>query len=384
MTSSPSSALAVIQEPAGATSVGAGVGVGGGMQLAERTAVVLINVGTPDAPTTPAVKRYLREFLSDPRVLDMNPVARWFLLRLVILPFRSPKSAAMYQSIWTERGSPLLIHSQDLAAKVRARLAAAGAHVVVAMRYGAPSLCTAVDEIRAGGFARVVLVPMFPQYASASTGTALAEMYRLLGELPRVPDISVVPPFFADRGFIDSFASIIVETTKAPSAPSASAPSGPDHLLLSYHSIPVHQVQQIHATCRNEDACCAALGPRNADCYRAQCVATTRALVDALRARGFDKPVSTSFQSRLGRAQWLTPNTEHAIEGLAKQGVKRLAVACPSFVADCLETVEEIGVRAKEQFLKLGGSELIAVPCVNARDDFADVVARLAERARHV
>lgn len=336
-----------------------------------RTAVVLINVGTPDDPSTSSVRRYLREFLSDPRVLDMNALGRWLLLRLVILPFRSPKSAAMYRTIWTERGSPLLIHSQDLATKVRTKLN--DSTVFVAMRYGAPSMPAVVDEIRRGGFARVVLVPMFPQYASASTGTALERFYRLLGELPRVPDVSVVPPFFDDAGFVENVAATIVEATKA---------SAPDHLLLSYHSIPVHQVQRIHATCANSDACCATLGAQNADCYRAQCVATSRALVAALRARGFTAPVTTSYQSRLGRAQWLTPNTEHAIDELAKSGVKRLAVACPSFVADCLETVEEIGVRAKEQFLAAGGTELVAVPCVNADDAFADTVVRFIERAR--
>lgn len=340
-----------------------------------RTAVVFLNVGTPDDPSTSSVRRYLREFLSDPRVLDMNALGRWLLLRLIILPFRSPKSAAMYRTIWTERGSPLLVHSQDLAAKVRAKIG--DATVFVAMRYGLPSLPSVVDEIRRGGFARVVLVPMFPQYASASTGTALERAYRLLGELPRVPDVSVVPPFFDDAGFIDNFATTIMEATKArPPLPPV------DHLLLSYHSIPVHHVQSIHATCANSDACCAVLGPQNADCYRAQCVATSRALVDALRALGFTAPVSTSFQSRLGRAQWLTPNTEHAVDALAKDGVKRLAVACPSFVADCLETVEEIGVRAKEQFLAAGGETLVAVPCVNANDAFADTMVRLVERAR--
>ena len=358
----PSAALAIIDSAAPAR-------LG---PLDARTAVVLLNVGTPDGPDTPAVRRYLREFLSDPRVLDMNPVGRWLLLRLFILPVRSPKSAAMYKTIWTERGSPLLVHSQDLANKVRARLG--GAEVYVAMRYGAPSLRDVVADIRRRGFSRVVLAPMYPQYASASTGSALEEAYRLLGALPRVPDVAVVPPFFADAGFVDNVASTIIEATKG-------AAEAPEHLLLSYHSIPVHQVQQIHATCANSDACCSSLGAQNADCYRAQCVATPRAVVERLRARGFTRPVSTSFQSRLGRAQWLTPSTETAIAELAASGVKRLAVACPSFTADCLETVEEIGVRAKEQWLAAGGVSLVAVPCVNAGDAFADTVARLVQQA---
>lgn len=365
MVASPSRALAVLDDTAPARALG-------------RTAIVLVNVGTPDAPTTAAVRSYLREFLSDPRVLDMNAVARWLLLRLVILPFRSPKSAAMYRTVWTERGSPLLVHSLDLAEKLRGRFRSPGDAVFVGMRYGAPRLSDAVDQIRRGGFSRVVLVPLFPQYASASTGTALAEAYRLLGELPRVPDVTVVPPFFLDPGFITTVASTIREVTDAKEI---------DHVLFSYHSIPVHHVQNIHASCANEEACCATLGADNADCYRAQCLATTNAVMKSLArtagasAAAAPPPFSNSFQSRLGRAAWLTPNTELVLDELARKGVKRLAVVCPSFVADCLETLEEIGVRARERFLAAGGQELVAIPCVNADDAFADAVSELVRKA---
>ena len=339
---------------------------------AGRTAIVLLNIGTPDAPTVPAVRRYLREFLSDPRVLDINALARWLLLRLVILPFRSPKSAAMYRTVWTERGSPLLVHSRDLADKLRARFRDPSDCVFVAMRYGAPALKDVVQEISRGGFSRVALVPLFPQYASASTGSALAEAYRLLGRLARVPDVTVVPPFFLDAGFIKNIASTIREVTNAKDI---------DHVLFSYHSIPVHHVQKIHATCMNQDACCATLGAHNADCYRAQCQATTAAVIASLAREGAPPRFSTSYQSRLGRAAWLTPNTEHVLDELAKNGVKRLAVVCPSFVADCLETLEEIGVRARARFLAAGGEELVAIPCVNASDGFVDTVTDLVRDA---
>ena len=336
--------------------------------------VIVINVGTPDAPTTPAVRRYLREFLSDPRVLDMAALARWLLLRLVILPFRSPKSAAQYRSVWSPTdGSPLLAHTKALAEKVRARL---NAHVVVGMRYGNPSLRDAVDAAHKAGSTRVVLAPMFPQYASASTGTALEKAFALLGALPRVPDVAVVPPFYDDDGFLDSVASTIREALHAH--------AGVDHVLFSYHGLPLHQVQNIHpATCKGTDACCASIGPDNASCYRAQCLATTRSLVERCRdaAPLSAGAFSTSFQSRLGRAVWLLPNTEDAIDALARNGVKKLAVACPSFVADCLETVEEIGVRARERFHAAGGQELVFIPCVNASDRFADAVADMVKRA---
>ena len=354
-------------------------GAAGADASGARVAVILMNVGTPDEPSTPAVRRYLREFLSDPRVIDLPALQRWLLLRLIILPFRSPKSAAQYRSVWTSEGSPLLVNSLALADKVRARLPGVAVHV--GMRYGNPSLQKAIESAHREGATRVVLVPMFPQYASASTGTALAAAYALLGALPRVPDVSVVAPFFDDEDFVDSVTSIVAEVLHSRVAPAGSA--GPvDHVLFSYHGLPLHQVQRIHGTCRGTDACCAALTADNASCYRAQCLATTRAIV----ARAGVAHHSTSFQSRLGRAVWLLPNTENALDELAQSGVKRLAVVCPSFVADCLETVEEIGVRARERFTAAEGPnrgerELVFIPCVNASDRFADAVTTWVKRA---
>jgi ferrochelatase len=242
---------------------------------------------------------------------------------------------------------------------------------MVGMRYGNPSLADAVRAVHQAGATRVILAPMFPQYASASTGTAVQRAFDLLGALPRVPDVSVLPPFFGDAGFLGSVTSKIKQALQ--SSPDV------DHLLLSYHGLPLHQVKNIHATCVGEDSCCAALTANNASCYRAQCMATTRALVDAT---GLDRAmVSTSFQSRLGKAVWLLPNTEHVLVELANKGVKKLAVACPSFVSDCLETVEEIGVRARHTFTAAGGQELVFIPCVNDDQLFVDSIASMIERA---
>lgn len=326
--------------------------------------IILMNVGTPDDPSTGAVRRYLKEFLSDPRVIDIPAVARWLLLRLIILPFRSPKSAKLYRSIWTADGSPLLVHTRHLADKLRARLPEA--RVLIGMRYGNPSLRDAVLEVQRTGATRVLLAPLFPQYASASSGTALAEAYRLLGSLPRVPDVSVLPPFFDDDLFLKSVTSTIKETTSA-------APV--EHVLFSYHGVPLRHVQAVHGSCAGEDSCCASMGDHNASCYRAQCVASTREL--ARRAGLPAGSFSTSFQSRLGRAVWLGPATDAVIRELGHKGIKRLAVVCPSFVSDCLETIEEIGVQARETFREAGGEELVVVPCVNDRDDAADALARL-------
>jgi ferrochelatase len=267
----------------------------------------------------------------------------------------------------------LLVHSRALVERVASLLP--GARVLLGMRYGNPSLRAAVDEIARAGVTRVVLVPLFPQYASASTGTALQEAFRLLGRLPVVPSVAVVPPFFGDPLFLDCVADTIATAT---------ATTPVDHVLFSYHGLPVHQVQATATAghvCGGDDAagCCARLHDGNASCYRAQCMATTRALAQrlGLAEGGF----STSFQSRLGRARWLLPNTEDAIVALAKAGKKRIAVACPSFVSDCLETIEEIGVRARELFREYGGEELLLVPCLNDDPRFAEAVAEYARRA---
>lgn len=328
--------------------------------------VILMNIGTPDAPTTSAVRRYLRAFLSDGRVLDIPALARFLLVHLIILPFRSPRSARLYRSIWTEQGSPLLVHTQALAAKLAARLP--GARVLVGMRYGNPGIAAAVAEVQRLGATRVLLAPLFPQYASAATGTALAEAYRLLGQLPRVPDVSVLPPFFDDGAYLDSVAAAATEALAGRSV---------DHVVFSYHGVPLRQVQRVHASCTGSDACCVPLGAHNASCYRAQCVATTALLV---RRLGLDATkVSTSFQSRLGRAVWIGPSTEETLRKLGARGVKRAAILCPSFVSDCLETIEEIGVEARETFREAGGEELVVVPCVNSRDDAATALARLMQ-----
>lgn len=347
-----------------------------------RATVVLINVGTPDAPTTPAVRRYLREFLSDPRVIDLPAIGRWALLNLVILPFRPKKSAALYRAIWTPQGSPLLVHSRALAAALQSRLPQA--RVLLGMRYGSPALAEVLSEVLADAQAdaqasageRVVLLPLFPQYASATTGSALAEAHRLLDGLAHRPSVAELPPFFDDDGFLTTVASMITEATQA----------GVDALLFSYHGVPVSHVQATVAAghaCGGDPqwSCCSALGADNASCYRAQCLATSRALEERLRAAGFRAPVSTSFQSRLGRARWIGPSTVDTVDQLARSGVKRLAVACPSFVADCLETLEEIGVQLRARFLSAGGERFTLVPCLNDDARFADALARIVGSA---
>ncbi len=336
----------------------------------QPTGVLLVQLGTPAAPTTAAVRRYLREFLGDPRVLDINALGRWMLLNAIILPFRSPRSAAQYRTVWTDEGSPLLVFSRALARGVGDALGS-GYRVELGMRYGDPSLASALDALVAADVSRIVVLPLFPQEAGSSSGSASQRVLELAGARWDVPELVSLGPFPEDEGFIEASAEVAAPQLRDFQA---------DHLLLSYHGLPERQVRRSdpsRAHCLVGESCCDAIGPVNRHCYRAHCFATSRALIGALALD--PERVSTSFQSRLGRTPWIRPFTDERLPELHAQGVRRLAVMCPSFVADCLETLEEIGVRAREQWAALGGEALELIPCVNAHPRF---VRGLADRIR--
>jgi ferrochelatase len=333
--------------------------------------ILLLNLGTPDAPTSPAVRRYLREFLSDPRVIDIHPIARTLLLELVILPLRPRKSAAAYAKVWTREGSPLLTFSRALEDRVR-RALGPGHLVELAMRYGRPSIPEALARLRAGGASRLVVAPLYPQYSSAATGSSVEAVFAELALQHVVPPVSVLPAFHDDPGFISAFAAV--------GAP-VLASQRPDHVLFSFHGLPERHVKAADHSgrhCLQSAGCCDALGEANRDCYRAQCFATARAL--AARLELPPELWSVCFQSRLGRTPWIKPYTDLRLEELAREGKKRLCVFCPAFVADCLETLEEIGLRAREQFVAAGGEELTLVPSLNASDAWVEALVRLLRR----
>lgn len=328
--------------------------------------LLLLNLGTPDAPTPDAVRRYLREFLSDPRVIDIHPIARFLLLHLVILPLRPRRSAEAYQKIWTPSGSPLLVHGRALAQAVQARLSDRW-KVRLAMRYGNPSLQTALHDLT--DCERIVVLPLYPQYSSASTGSSLEELYKLAAAKQVTPNLSVVPPFFRDPGYLACFV--------ARSRPIIDA-ERPDHVVFSYHGLPERQVKKCDPSkrhCLASNDCCAQLSSVNQNCYRAQCHDTSRSLAATLGLR--DGESSTCFQSRLGRTPWIRPYTDEVISSLLAQGKKRLVVVCPAFVADCLETIEEIGMRAKADFLARGGESLTLIPSLNSDADWADAICAM-------
>ncbi len=331
-----------------------------------RTGVLLINLGTPRAASVRSVRRYLREFLSDPRVLDMPALTRWLLLHLVILPFRAPRSAKQYRSIWLPEGSPLLVHGRALCEGVAKALGDAYA-VALAMRYQQPSIAKSLSTLTRADVDRVIALPLFPQYSSAATGSALARVLDAAGSLWNVPVVETVGAFYDDPGFLAASAEVAKPQLEA---------FEPDHVLMSYHGLPERHIRKSDRSgghCFASDRCCEVIGAANRHCYRAQCVATTRAL--AARLELAPDRHSLAFQSRLGRTPWIQPYTDRWLPELASRGVRRLAVMCPGFVADCLETIEEIGIRGRAQWKELGGKELLLVPSLNAHPAWVRTVA---------
>jgi protoporphyrin/coproporphyrin ferrochelatase len=335
--------------------------------------VLLINLGTPDAPQTGPVRRYLREFLSDPRVLDISPAGRAALLYGVILPFRPQKSAEAYRKIWMPQGSPLLVFGRALSERLQDALGPGWA-VELGMRYGAPSLASALEKLRARGVRELTVVPLYPQYASSSTGSSLERVYQLVGEAWNVEALRVLPSFYDRPAFLDAFADV---------GRPVLAEARPDHVLFSFHGLPERQVKKSDPTgahCLQRADCCDVEVPANRWCYRAQCFFTARALAQRL---GLEPGAWTvTFQSRLGRTPWVKPYTDLVIPELAAKGTKRLAVFCPAFVADCLETLEEIGIRAKAQFLGCGGEALTLVPSLNAHPAWVRGLTQMLRQLR--
>lgn len=328
--------------------------------------MLLITLGSPAEPTASAVKSYLIEFLTDPYVIDIPALARHLLVRGWIAPTRSPKSAEAYQKIWTDQGSPLILFTQAFAAKVRDQLVAQF-DVRWAARYGQPSIN---QQIENWDVDQLYVVPLYPQYALSSTQTAIDVVQSAVRATGRKIELKILRDFFDEPEFVHS---------QSWQIRNHAAQFKPDHYLLSYHGLPVHHLTKIHpAHCQVVQACCEKVDQHNRWCYRAQCMATSRALVKALQLS--PEVVTVSFQSRLGRRPWIQPYTDEVVDALVARGVRRLLVSCPSFVADCLETLEEIQMRLKEQFLERGGTDLKLVPALNAEDfwiqDFCQMMNR--------
>ncbi|MCC6460198.1 MAG: ferrochelatase [Saprospiraceae bacterium] len=328
------------------------------------TGVLLVNLGTPDAPTRSAVYRYLKQFLLDPRVIDINPLARNLLVRGIIAPFRSGKSAEAYRELWTEQGSPLKFYGERLAAQVQDLLGPRYC-VELAMRYQNPSLESAIVRLMAQKVRKIQVFTLFPQYAGATTGSVHEEVMRLLGQQAIIPEVVFLNSYPTHGPMVRLYADNARRYDL----------SGYDHFLFSYHGLPQRQLRKADAFghCLQHSDCCQRLTETNQFCYSAQCHATTRAIAAELDLR--PEQYTVCFQSRLGRDPWTQPYTVQVIENLARKGVKRLLVFCPAFTADCLETTIEIGSEYKEDFLKWGGEQLDLVESLNDAPAWARVVA---------
>lgn len=316
-----------------------------------RTAILLVNLGTPDAPTPAAVRRYLREFLWDPRVVEIPRAVWWPILHGPILTLRPAKSAAKYAAIWQPEGSPLRLHTERQAKLLRGLLGERGHAVDIAwaMRYGQPSIAATLDALKREGAERVLILPLYPQYAASTTASVWDAVADWLKRTRNPPELRFVKQYADHPGYIAALAANIREHWAVQGRP--------DRLVMSFHGLPRRSLT---------------LG----DPYFCACQQTGRLLAEALNLRADDYLVA--FQSRFGRAKWLEPYTQPTLEKLAREGVARVDVVCPGFVADCLETLEEIALECKAAFLAAGGKTFHYIPCLNQRDDWIDALADIA------
>ncbi|HEY5079561.1 MAG TPA: ferrochelatase [Opitutaceae bacterium] len=330
-----------------------------------KRSVLIANLGSPDSTSIPDVRRYLREFLGDPRVLDIPALQRWLLLEGVILRTRPKRTAHAYSRIWTAEGSPLVATSESIRRKLAAALGPASS-VHLAMRYGNPSVASAVAALAKEGCDEVLLFPQYPHYAMASWETVVARVYEEAARQAPAMRVTCVQPFFGDPDYIAMLLSV--------AAPFLATPH--DHLLFSYHGIPERHLRKAdssHAHCTIVADCCTTCSPAHATCYRAQCTRTT---AEFARLAGLEpKKYSMSYQSRLAGEPWLQPFTDLEFVRLAKAGAKRLLVICPSFLADCLETLEEISMVGRNTFLDAGGEHFEKILCPNDSPQYIDFLA---------
>ncbi|MEI6279492.1 MAG: ferrochelatase [Verrucomicrobiae bacterium] len=330
-----------------------------------KQGVLLINLGSPDSTSVADVRKYLREFLMDPRVLDAPWPVRWCVVHLAILPKRPAQSAEAYKKIWTAEGSPLVVTSRNVRRELQRRV---GDDLVIelAMRYQNPGIEPAILRLRGQAVTDLLVFPLFPHYAMSSFETAVVRAKELAARLAPEMRLKIAAPYYDDPRYI---AALVASATDFLNA-------GCDHLLFSFHGLPERHLRKANpGRCLATPDCCETPGPAHSTCYRAQCFATARAFVEAAGVPAHK--YSVSFQSRLGRDPWLKPHTDFELVRLAGNGVKKLLVICPAFVSDCLETLEEIALRGREIFLGAGGGGFALIPCLNEHPRWLDALEKL-------
>lgn len=329
-----------------------------------KKGLLLLNIGTPAKPAKKAVAAFLADFLTDKRVIDLPVFFRYLLVYGLILPLRTRQSTHAYQQIWQENGSPLLSISLQLVEEIKKNLDASW-EVAFGMRYGNPSIESALNTLKT--CRQLVVLPLFPQFASSSTGSALEKTLGLLAQKTIQPALCVITDFYQEPWFIHALAALVKPCLE-----------NGDFLLFSYHGIPArHLLANGCQTSCSED--CPPVKARNDVCYRAQCQQTSASLAACL-GLPFEK-FATTFQSRLGKATWIKPYTEVFLTELAQKGIKKLVICCPSFTTDCLETLEEIGIRARDLWLRLGGEKFTLVPCLNTSETWVKNLSQVAKNS---
>ena len=318
-----------------------------------KTAVVLINLGTPDAPTPSAVRKYLKQFLWDQRVVEIPRPIWWMILNLIILPFRSKTSAEKYASIWTNEGSPLLLHTKKQAMMLKGYLGERGheVHATFAMRYGSPSIPDVLTQLKADGYERILILPAYPQYSATTTASNFDAVAAHYQQTRNVPELRFIKHYHDHPAYIQALKASVLKSWESNGRP--------EKLVMSFHGLPKAFLMR-------------------GDPYHCECYKTARLLAEQL---GISKDeYVVTFQSRLGRAEWLQPYTEPTVQALAKQGVKRIDVVCPGFLADCLETLEEIAMEVRQAFLTAGGQNFNYIPCLNESADSLRALAEITEQ----
>ncbi len=332
--------------------------------------VLLINLGSPESTSVPDVRKYLREFLMDPRVLDAPWPIRWCVVNLAILPKRPVESAEAYKKIWTPEGSPLVATSRHVQRELQQRVGDACV-IELAMRYQTPGIESAIARLREQGVTDLLVFPLFPHFAMSSFETAVVRAREVALRLAPEMKLKIVEPYYDNPDYIRALAASAEDFLG----------EGYDHLLFSFHGLPERHLRKSDPTgghCLTAPDCCSAPSPAHRTCYRAQCFATVRAFVEATGVP--ENKYSVSFQSRLGRAPWLKPYTDFEFTRLAQSGVKKLLVISPAFVSDCLETLEEIAIRGREIFLGAGGVEFALIPCLNEHPRWLDALEKIVRR----
>jgi len=338
--------------------------------VSERKGLLLINLGTPDSPEPKKVGNYLREFLMDPFVIDIPKLFRWILVNILIVPKRSHDSAKLYKKVWTAEGSPLLVHLKNLEQKLKFKLSQ-HYEVVGAMRYGSPSIQSAIKDLKQKGIHDIVVLPLYPQYSLAATESSIQKVKEVCQlEYPQA-NLRVIQHFYDLEEYLDANVEVIQKYLKNISW---------DLILFSFHGLPERQVKKTDPTeqyCLKAKNCCEQIGEANQNCYRAQSYATARALAKKLGIR--DEQYRVGFQSRLKGAPWIRPFSDEFYRELPKKGIKKLVVISPSFVADCLETLEEVQMRGREEFIEHGGVELTLIPSLNSEDAWVRGISQIVE-----